>query len=149
MVHPADNMTAHRSQMVPRNVLVLQPSEEDSMTRALEFVEGVLTEADVPLKLVMKMNIVVDEIFSNIIYYSEASRAEIECCVQNHHVTLVFMDNGKPYNPLEADEPDTGLAAEDRKIGGLGIFMVKKTMDTVTYAYQEGQNVLTLDKVYE
>lgn len=148
MVHQIDNMISNRSQTIPKNVLKIQP-DADSMPKALDFVENVLTEADVPLKVVMKMNIVVDEIFSNIIQYSGASQAEIECCVHDHHVTLVFTDNGSPYNPLEAEEPDTALAAEDRKIGGLGIFMVKKTMDHVTYAYRDGLNELVLDKAYE
>lgn len=144
-----DDMTMLCLRLMPKSAIVLQPSDEGSMAQALEFVEGVLTEAEVPLKVVMKMNIAVDEIYSNIILYSGASQAEIECCVHDNHVTLVFTDDGKPYNPLEADEPDTGLAAEDREIGGLGIFMVKKSMDNVTYAYRDERNVLTLDKEFE
>ena len=57
---------------------------------------------------------------------------------------VVFCDNGKPYNPLDAKEPDMTGTAEDRAIGGLGIFMVRKMMDNVEYMYKDGQNVLTL-----
>lgn len=135
------------SNLKPTNAIVLNPSAEDSMMQALEFVENVLTDADVPMKIVMKMNIAVDEIFSNIKLYSGADEAEIACCIYDGHVTLIFTDNGKPYNPLEAAEPDTALSAEDRQIGGLGIFMVKKSMDEVTYTYLDGKNVLSLDKI--
>ena len=59
-------------------------------------------------------------------------------------VRLIFSDNGKPYNPLDANEPDITASAEERSIGGLGIFMVRKMMDNVEYMYKDGQNVLTL-----
>ena len=56
------------------------------------------------------------------------------------------MDQGKPYNPLEADEPDTELSGEDRPIGGLGIFLVQSTMDDLSYEYKENLNIVTLKK---
>lgn len=143
-----DDMTMLCLRLIPKNIIVLRPDLQDSMRKALEFVEEALTQADVSQKIIMKMNIVVDEIFSNIIQYSEADEAEIECSVNDENITLVFTDNGKPYNPLDAKEPDTALAAEDRKIGGLGIFMVKKSMDNVTYTYQSNRNILTLNKKY-
>ena len=61
-------------------------------------------------------------------------------------MTLVIKDNGTPFNPLERDEPDISLSADDREIGGLGIFITKKTMDTVNYSYENGQNILTMTK---
>ena len=64
-------------------------------------------------------------------------------------VILTFIDKGKPYDPLAKEDPDVTLAAEDRQIGGLGIFMVKKSMDNVSYEYNEGRNVLTLKKNLE
>ena len=140
-------MTMMCSNLMPTHVISLKTDAEESMTQAQEFVENVLTDADVPLKIIMKMNIAVDEIFSNIKLYSGADEAEIACCVHDGHVTLMFTDNGKPYNPLEAKEPDTALSAEEREIGGLGIFMVKKSMDNVTYGYENAKNVLTLDKI--
>ena len=57
---------------------------------------------------------------------------------------LIFADNGKPYNPLDAEEPDITAPAEARAVGGLGIFMVRKMMDNMEYMYKDGQNVLTL-----
>ena len=61
-------------------------------------------------------------------------------------VTLTFLDKGMPYHPLEQEDPDVHLSAEDRPIGGLGIFLVKKTVDGMDYAYKFGQNVLTVRK---
>ena len=116
------------------------------MMQALDFVETTLSDAGVSMKIVMKMNIAVDEIFSNIKLYSGADQAEIACMVHEGHVTLTFTDNGKPYNPLDTAEPDTTLGADERQIGGLGIFMVRKTMDNVSYVYRNNQNILTLEK---
>ena len=59
---------------------------------------------------------------------------------------LSFIDEGVPFNPLESDEPDVSLSAEERAIGGLGIFLVKKTMDSIKYRYENGQNILTIEK---
>ena len=61
-------------------------------------------------------------------------------------VTLTFIDNGAPYDPLARRDPDVSLSAEDREIGGLGIFLTKKTMDDVRYEYKDGKNILTLEK---
>ena len=61
-------------------------------------------------------------------------------------VRLTFLDKGMPYNPLEKEDPDVSLSAEDRPIGGLGIFLVKKTMDAMAYEYKFSQNVLTIEK---
>ena len=61
-------------------------------------------------------------------------------------VTIQFLDRGKPFNPLAREEVDTTLSAEEREIGGLGILMVKKSMDAVSYAYRNGVNILTIKK---
>ena len=61
-------------------------------------------------------------------------------------VVMTFMDSGIPYNPLEKEEPDTTLSAEEREIGGLGIFIVKKTMDEISYRYENEKNILTVKK---
>ena len=91
-----------------------------------------------------KLMVAVDEIYSNIVRYSGASEAKIQLVKDGDSLRLVFCDNGKPYNPLDADEPDVTASAEDRAIGGLGIFMVRKMMDDVEYEYTGGMNKLTL-----
>ena len=125
--------------------LSLRP-DMDSMPRAISYVEGVLEAAGVPMRTAAKLNIAVDEIYANIIMYSGASQAHILCRAEDGQVTLSFSDDGIPYDPLDAPEPDTALAAEEREIGGLGIFMVRKSMDQISYSRLEGRNVLTLTK---
>lgn len=143
-----DDITMLCLRISDSKVLSLKPSEE-TMSQVTDFIENSLSECDVPMKVIMKMNIVVDEIYSNIIQYSGADEANVECNVTDGIITLTFMDNGAEYDPLEKEDPDVTLSAEDRQIGGLGIFMVKKIMDEVVYRYENGKNVLTLRKNYK
>ncbi len=119
----------------------------DKVTEITEFLEGILTEANVSSKIISQANIVTDEIFSNIARYSGATFATVGCMLSENSLTLRFSDNGKNYDPTETPEPDTTLSADERKIGGLGIFMVKKIMDTVSYEYKDGLNILTAVKI--
>lgn len=117
-----------------------------------EFVDEILESVDCSMKAQTQIDVVIDEIFSNIAFYAygeEGGDALIEVEAKEGSVKLVFSDTGKPYNPLEAEEPDITASVEDRKIGGLGIFMVKKMMDEVSYVYEEGHNRLTLVKNWE
>lgn len=143
-----DDITMLCLKISDSKVLSIKPSEE-TMSQVTDFIENSLSECDVPMKVIMKMNIVVDEIYSNIIRYSGAEEANVECNVTDGIITLTFMDNGAEYDPLEKEDPDVTLSAEDRQIGGLGIFMVKKIMDEVVYRYENGKNVLTLRKNYK
>ena len=77
---------------------------------------------------------------------SGATSPTVGCEVEAGRAVLRFTDNGRPYDPTQQADPDTTLGAEEREIGGLGIFMVKKTMDRITYAYADGMNVLTIEK---
>jgi sigma-B regulation protein RsbU (phosphoserine phosphatase) len=117
-----------------------------SIETAVDFVERELTAAGVSMKLKAQMNIAVDEILSNIARYSGASEATIGVAVEGGRVILRFADNGRPYDPTARADPDVTLFAEEREIGGLGIFMVKKTMDTMEYKYRNAMNILTLTK---
>ena len=116
------------------------------LPRVCEFLEETLEEYGVPLKVVTQVDIAADEIFSNIARYSGAARASVSCKVVENRVIIRFSDDGTPYDPTVLPEPDTTLSAEEREIGGLGIFMVKKSMDRVSYAYADGQNILTIEK---
>ena len=95
-------------------------------------------------KIANKINIVFDEIYANIVNYSKATLANISYSIENGKLILTFSDNGIPYNPLKAAEPDTTLSAEEREIGGLGIFMVKKMTESMEYEYVDDKNILTL-----
>ena len=94
---------------------------------------------------------VIDELFGNIAQYAynpETGPATVRVEVSDApiSVTITFMDHGVPYDPLQKEDPDITLSAEERGSGGLGIFMVKKTMDEITYEYKDGQNILRIRK---
>ena len=123
----------------------LAPSLE-TLPTAFAFFEEQLSGASVSQKVMVQVNTAVDEIFSNIARYSGASMATLGCQITDSEIVLRFSDNGRPYDPTEKADPDTSLSAEDREIGGLGIFMVRKMMDEMHYEYADGLNILTLIK---
>ena len=101
------------------------------------------------MKEQMKISVAVEEIFVNIAHYAygdSVGNAEIDIDVDNDKKSIVvlFKDCGTPYNPLEHEDPDISLSAEEREIGGLGIYIVKKSMDEVSYQYKDGKNILTI-----
>ena len=127
-------------------------AETEHLEQVLAFVEELLEGTDCPMKSRMQIDIAVEEIFVNIAHYAyapEAGSATIRGELgDGPSVTLTFMDRGMPYNPLAREDPDVTLAVEDRQIGGLGVYMVKKTMDEVSYEYLGGQNILTIRKAW-
>ena len=129
-------------------VLKVTPSME-SMPQVSGFLEEQLDHLNVPMKTANKLMIAMDEIYSNLVHYSGADYAEIRCGADSGVLTLTFRDNGMPYNPLDAKEPDITASADERQIGGLGIFMVRKMMDNVDYMYKDGHNVVTLTLALE
>lgn len=101
--------------------------------------------------LLNQIDLAVEEIFVNIAHYSGAEEAEV--CADFHVggdgsgiLMVTFKDRGKPFNPLERADPDLTLSAEERKIGGLGIFLTKKFMDSVEYEFADGKNILKITK---
>lgn len=93
-----------------------------------------------------KLSVVVEELVLNIVDYSNSDYLDVEIIRDEKSITLRFHDGGIPFNPLEKEEPDFTIPLEDRKIGGLGIFMVTKYMDTVTYERTGEENILTVRK---
>ena len=96
-------------------------------------------------------DIAIDELFSNIVNYAYSPEegpvtVRMDVADEPHSVIITFIDHGKPYNPLTTAAPDMTLAAKQRHIGGLGVFMVKNTMDDVAYEYRDGMNILTIRK---
>ena len=123
----------------------------ENIEAVTEFVDAQLEALDCPMKAQMQINIAIDELFSNIAHYAyapEVGEATVRVEVEEDPlcVILTFIDGGKPYDPLSNEDPDTTLSAEERGIGGLGIFMVKKTMDAIAYRYEGGKNILTIRK---
>ena len=118
----------------------------DTVPQVAEFMETEMEKLEVSPKISMKLMIAIDEIYSNIVRYSGATEATVAIEKIDDTLKLHFKDNGKPYNPLEAEDPDITASADDRRIGGLGIFMVKKMLDNVEYEYANNCNKLTLTK---
>lgn len=132
------------------NELVIEAATEN-LQKVQDFVESKLKDADCPMKAMMHINIAVEEIFVNIAHYAYApgkgnATVRVEISDDPVVVTITFIDKGIPYDPLAKEDPDVTLSAQDREIGGLGIFMTKKTMDDISYEYKDGQNILRLVK---
>ena len=130
--------------------LTLQASLE-KLDEVLAFVEENMEKNECPMKVVMQVQIAVEEIFVNIAHYAYDSEQgmvtiRVEVGGDPLQVIITFIDQGIPYDPLKKEDPDVTLSAEERKIGGLGIFMVKKSMDDVKYEYTDGKNILTICK---
>ena len=123
----------------------------ENLPEVQAFIDRHLEEVDCPLKAQMQIDIAVEEIFVNIAHYAYSPKkgmatVRVEVSEEPIEVTITFIDKGVPYDPLAKEDPDVTLSAEERQIGGLGIFMTKKTMDDVIYEYKDGQNILTLKK---
>lgn len=122
-----------------------------NLGQVLSFADGILEQSGCPIKTRMQIDVAIEEIFVNIAHYAypggEGNAViEVEADSSAKNVLIVFEDNGIPYNPLEKDDPDISLSADDRPVGGLGIFMVKKTMDGMSYEYKDNRNRLTIVK---
>ena len=123
----------------------------NNLDTAMQFVDAQLEEAECSPKTQMQIDLSVEEIFVNIANYAfrpNTGSVTIRVSFQpdNALITVTFIDNGVPYNPLAKEDPDLTLPAEERSIGGLGILLVKKNMDSLRYEYKNGQNILTMEK---
>ena len=123
----------------------------DQLDEVLAFLNGVLEEMNCPLKKQMQLNVAVEELFVNIANYAYSQgggTATIVVETEEHPraVEITLIDTGVPYDPLQKPDPDVTLSAEERAIGGLGIFMVKKTMDEMVYERKGNENVLRISK---
>ena len=127
------------------------PAEVEKLPELLSFLEQRLEEAGCPMKTQMQISVAAEEIFVNIANYAYAPGkgiATVRLAISQDPATatITFIDRGTPFDPLKKEDPDVTLSAEEREIGGLGIYMTKKAMDEVLYEYKDGQNRLTLIK---
>ena len=123
----------------------------ENLNDVLAFVDEQIEEAGCSMKIQMQIDVAVEEIFVNIAHYAytpEVGPATIRVEITKDPLAavLTFIDHGVPYDPLAKEDPDVTLSAEERQIGGLGIFMVKNTMDDVEYEYKDGHNILKIKK---
>ena len=129
----------------------MEEASAEDIPAVTEFVETELQKLGCPRKVITQLAIAIDEIYSNVVKYGYPDRkgpvtVQLIEKEEPHNIYLRFSDEGVPYNPLTETDPDTSLPVEEREMGGLGIFMVKKTMDDIRYKYENGQNVLTVMK---
>ena len=116
-----------------------------------EFVNAELEVLGCSMKIQIQLDVAIDELFGNIAHYAYGhdrgtATVRIAFDEDSNTVTLTFIDSGTPFDPLQKDDPDTTLSAKERRIGGLGIFLVKKTMDHMEYRYKDGHNILSITK---
>ena len=134
----------------PKDELDIEATEENLDT-VTAFVDERLEKVGCSMKSQMQIDLAVEEIFINIAKYAykpDKGRATVRVEVNDDpvQVKITFLDHGKPYDPLAKEDPDVTLSADERPVGGLGIFMVKQSMDDVIYEYKDGANILTLVK---
>lgn len=116
------------------------------------FLEEHLAQGECPHNIVTQICIAVEEVFVNIVHYAyqnSGGDCQFDLCVSSGKMTLLISDSGAEFNPLTKEDPDITLSAQERSIGGLGIWMVKQSMDLVEYRYKDGQNQLTLIKSWK
>jgi sigma-B regulation protein RsbU (phosphoserine phosphatase) len=127
------------------------PAKTEILSDILGFVDEMLQHYECPMKIQMAICVAIEEVFVNVAHYAYGGgegnvTLSIGFDEKSRTITLRMSDNGIPFDPLKKPDPDITLSAEEREIGGLGIFITKKTMDTVTYAYENGENILTMIK---
>ena len=124
-------------------------ADVSNLPEVTDFVKEILEGCDCPVKAQMQIDVALDEIFSNIAFYAYEDKGDATVRVEvkdGGSVEITFIDSGKPYDPLLKPDPDVTLSVAEREIGGLGIYMVKKTMDEVGYEYKDGKNVFRMKK---
>ncbi len=128
-------------------------SKIEELVDILQFVEHELEEVDAPIKIAVTMDVAVEEIFVNICHYAYGEDniggpSEINVSTTDHSIEVEFVDWGMEFNPLAKEDPDITLDASERGIGGLGIYMVKQSMDEVSYRRDGDKNVFTMKKIW-
>ena len=125
------------------------PATIEEFPNVIAFFEETLTEYGASFKVITQMNIIAEELFTNVAkfaYKDSTGYCQIDIEKLDGSIKVRFIDNGGMFNPLEKEDPDISTGADEREIGGLGILMVKKMSDQIEYSYQSNCNILTLVK---
>ena len=125
----------------------------ENIPRVTEWMDEALEKVGCAPRPLMQLHVVLDKAFSNIARYAYKQRKDrgsvtvrFEYDPETKTAAITFTDHGRPYNPLEKEDPDVTLSAEERNIGGLGIFLTKKLMDDISYRHENGANILCIRK---
>ncbi len=121
-------------------------ADVNNLDEVLAFIDADLEENDCPPKTQMQLDVAIEELFVNIAHYSGSERAIIQTEINSDEAAITFIDSGVYYDPLAKPDPDVTLSAEEREIGGLGIYLVKKSMDSINYERKDDKNILTITK---
>ena len=127
------------------------PAKTEALSESLGFAEEMMDEAACPMKIQTAVCVAIEEVFVNIVHYAyEDGEGDVTLGIgvdeENRVITFKMTDQGVPFDPLKKPDPDITASAEEREIGGLGIFIAKKTMDSMSYLYENGENILTMTK---
>ena len=126
------------------------PNDIETIPQLTEFIDSVAEEVGLEMSLTMSLNLALEEAVVNVMEYAypegQKGNVEIEVTADQEWMTFVIMDTGIAFDPTMKEDADTTLSAEERPIGGLGIFLVRQLMDVIDYKRQDNKNVLTLQK---
>ncbi|MBQ3275779.1 MAG: ATP-binding protein [Oscillospiraceae bacterium] len=125
----------------------------ENIGAATDFVNSELEALGCPMKVQTQIDVALDEILANVASYAYPHgigevTVRLEAEADPRAAVITILDRGIPFDPLKNDDPDVTLSLEEREIGGLGVFLVKKTMDEVSYDYRDGKNILRLKKIF-
>ena len=126
-------------------------AQTEALSDILGFVDLMLEKYECPMKIQTATCVAIEEVFVNVARYAYGNgEGDVTLGIgfdkESRNITFRMRDKGVPFDPLLKPDPDITLSAEEREIGGLGIFITKKTMDTVEYTYENGENTLTMIK---
>ncbi len=126
------------------------PNDIETIPQLNEFIDSVAEEVGLEMSLTMSLNLALEEAVVNVMEYAypegQKGNVEIEVTADQEWMTFVITDTGIAFDPTMKEDADTTLSAEERPIGGLGIFLVRQLMDVIDYKRQDNKNVLTLRK---
>ena len=138
--------------MTSKHSLTL-PNDIETIPQLNEFIDTVAEEIGLDMSLTMSLNLAIEEAVVNVMEYAylegEQGNVDIEVSADERWLTFIISDNGIPFDPTTQKDADTTLSAEERPIGGLGIFLVRQLMDSINYQRKDGKNILTLSKKME
>lgn len=138
--------------MTSKHSLTL-PNDIETIPQLNEFIDTVAEEIGLDMSLTMSLNLAIEEAVVNVMEYAypegEQGNVDIEVIADDRWLTFIISDNGIPFDPTTQEDADTTLSAEERPIGGLGIFLVRQLMDSINYQRKDGKNILTLSKKME
>lgn len=137
-------------QETQKNDTLIIRNEIGELNRLVLFLEKMEEEWNLPPAVIPPVNLALEEALSNIIFYAfekgSVNEITLQFQLKDNEITIILVDQGKPYDPTKKEDPDISLPAEERPIGGLGIFLIRKIMDEVRYSRVGDKNQLTLVK---